>query len=311
MNFTLCPYKGGARGAYTLTFDDGCYKESTLETIELFKKIKEETGVSFKATSFQTVNFLHEGLISMWQDAIKEGWYDIGGHSLDHCICFNSETPRQLLENDARLTYERLKALYPDEELITYATPGGGSDKEGRAPLMDYYMAVRNGNDALNIPKEIDWLDVCTFTATLDKENEDYKRHIDSVIENGGWSVQINHWITEKQEDKFHAQKKSTFVFECEYLARLALENKIWIASFNDAVKYIRKYEGASLDASEDGDIVTISLKSTLPRLKDVSLSIEIDSDEPFVVLGQDEKELCGKQILEITDTLRLKKVRK
>lgn len=311
MNIKLCPYKGGANGAYTLTFDDGCYKESTLFTIDLFKEIWEKTGVKIKATSFQTVGFLHEGLISMWQDAIRDGWYDVGGHSLNHCICFNSKTPRQELENDARLTYERLKALYPSEELITYATPGGGSDNEGRAPLKDYYMAVRNGNDGLNIPQKIDWLDVNTFTATLDKENEDYKRHIDKVVENGGWSVQINHWVTDKQEDKFHAQKKDAFVFECEYLAKLALENKIWIASFNDAVKYIQRYESATLDVSESEDIVTISLKSAPLQLADVSLSIEIESDEPFVVLGEDETELCGKQILEIKDTLKLKKAKK
>ncbi|MBQ7906648.1 MAG: hypothetical protein IJ309_01595 [Clostridia bacterium] len=311
MKFTLCPYKGGAKGAYTLTFDDGCYKESTLETIELFKKIKEETGISFKATSFQTVNFLHEGLTSMWSDAIRDGWYDIGGHSLDHCICYNSKTPRELLESDARLTLEKLKEIYPEAEIITYATPGGGSDEEGRAPLKDYYVAVRNGNDALNIPGKIDWYDVGTFTATLDKKNEDYKSHIDSVIEKGGWSVQINHWLTHKTEDKFHSQGYDTFVYECLYLKELAAKNEIWVASFNDAVKYIRKYEKSTLVVTEDKDTITLELKSTLARFADTPITVRVEMDTPYYEICENEEiwHPAGIMYYDIKDTLRLKKL--
>ena len=67
MTGRICRYKNGARSAFTFVFDDGCYKESTLDVYKIFKGIYEETGIKFKATSAQTVDFINEDLKKMWQ----------------------------------------------------------------------------------------------------------------------------------------------------------------------------------------------------------------------------------------------------
>lgn len=283
MTGKICKYKNGAKSAYTFVFDDGCYKESTLEVYEIFKSIYEKTGIKFKATSAQTVNFLHEGLIQMWQMLFDEGYFDLASHSITHCITYNAKTPIENLEFDAKETKARLEAIYKNQKSLTHATPGGGSDEVGCSILKKYYIANRNGRDCINIPGQIDWYDVGTFTAMLKRTSEEYIQNIDRVIENEGWSVQINHWITKKEEDVFHSQSYKTFVDQCNYLMEKAVKNEVWVTGFSDAALYLQEAECSVLEISESVEGVSIFIKCPLDsEIYSYPLSAEIDSAAPL-----------------------------
>jgi hypothetical protein len=146
---------------------------------------------------------------------------------------------------------------------LTYATPGGGSDRFGWDILKNYYIANRNGNDKINIPGEIDWYDIGTFTAMLKRTTKEYIDNIDETIKNGGWSVQVNHWITKKEEDKFHSQSYETFVDECDYLAKKAQSNEIWVCSMNEAVLYLQEAEKSTVtvEKTDSGYALTLLCK--------------------------------------------------
>ena len=104
----IATYYNNAKSAYSFVFDDGCYRDSTLDAYENLKEVYEKTGVKIKITSAQTVGFLHEWIIKMWKDLISEGYFDICGHSIDHCLCYNGETDPEKLHKDARETKEKL-----------------------------------------------------------------------------------------------------------------------------------------------------------------------------------------------------------
>ena len=87
MEFKLCKFKGGKKGAYTLTFDDGCYYDSTRDVEAIFDKVLERDGVKLCATVGITTGFMHERLINMWRELIDKGYFDIASHSVSHCIC--------------------------------------------------------------------------------------------------------------------------------------------------------------------------------------------------------------------------------
>ena len=97
----IATYYNNAKSAFSFVFDDGCYRESTLDAYENLKEVYEKTGVKIKITSAQTVGFLHEWIIKMWKDLIDEGYFDICGHSIDHCLCYNDVTDPALLHKDA------------------------------------------------------------------------------------------------------------------------------------------------------------------------------------------------------------------
>ena len=277
MNAKICQYKNNAKSAFSFTFDDACYGESTEWTYEIFKEIFERTGVKFKATSAQTVGFVSPNMKKIWDRLFEEGYYDYCAHSVGHCICYCKDTPAEEMHEDARETKERLEKMY-GKTPIAYATPGGGSDEFGWNILKNYYVANRNGNDQINIPGKIDWFNIGTFTAMLKRTTEEYTQNIDETIKNGGWSVQVNHWITKKEEDKFHSQSFETFVDECNYLAEKAKANDVWVCSMNEAILYLQEAECSSLTIKDGEKGKEVTLICPLDKeIYDYPLTVEID----------------------------------
>lgn len=280
MNAKICRYKNNAKGAFTFVFDDGCYGEAYNWAYEIFKDIYEKTGIKFKSTSAQTVGFISPNMKLFWDKMFEEGYFDLTAHSINHCLAYNANTPMAELHKDACESRERLEQMYPTMKALTYVTPGGGSDKFGWDIIKAYYIANRNGNDRLNIPGEIDWYDIGSFTAMLKRTAEEYTQNIDELIEKGGWSVQINHWITKNAEDKFHAQSYDTFVKECEYLSEKAAKGEVWVTSLNDASLYLQEAEKSTLDIKETEEGTAITLNCPLNiRIYNYPLTVEIENN--------------------------------
>lgn len=257
MEIKIAKYLNNARAGFTLVFDDGCYYDSTVKSVEIFKSVKSKTGVKIKATSAQTVGFLHERLIDLWRELIAEGYYDIASHSMDHCLCFNEETPWDVRVNDAKESKRRLEEIYGVPQ-ICYVAPNGGHTKKGCEALHEYYYANRNNNEGGFDPDDMDMYDLGVFIARHEYTTvKPYADFIDTLVENGTYAIQVNHWLSEKEQDTFHAQRVDTFAEECLYIAKLQLENKLWIASMNDAVKYF--YERKNAKIKVEGDSISVS----------------------------------------------------
>lgn len=238
MKAEFSTYLNNAKSAFSFVFDDGCYYDSTMDAYEILKGVYEKTGIKIKITSAQTVNFISPTLKNMWERLFKEGYFDLSGHSIDHCLCFNKDADMQRLDDDARETKARLEKMY-GVPVLTYITPGGGNDKVGCEVLKKYYLGNRNNSEVINDTYNMDLYDVGTFIARHVYDFEPYKEIIDKTIEQGGWCVQTNHWLSKKEQDTHHAQRYETFEPQCMYLAKNAQENNIWVCSFNDMLKYI------------------------------------------------------------------------
>lgn len=279
MEIKIAKYYNNAKSAFSFVFDDGCYKESTLDAYECLRKVYEKTGVKIKITSAQTVGFLNEELIEMWKNLISEGYADICGHSINHCVCYNDKTDPEILHKDARETKERLEEIY-NVPVISYVTPGGGSNQAGWNILKEYYYANRNGNDRINDTYNMNLYDIGTFTARHSYSEKEYIDNIGKTIKEGGWSVQMNHWLSKKEQDTHHAQRYEAFLPEIMYLAEEANKNNVWVCSFNDMVKYIYLRDNSQLIV--DGSQVT--LKTNLPtHIFDIPLSLIIEKSDTCV----------------------------
>lgn len=313
MNIELCKYKGGAKSAFTFTFDDGCYRESSDEVIENYKRVYEETGVKIKATVGITVGFMHEWIIKFWQEAVDNGYFEIGSHSVGHDIAFLEEVPYEKRENDAKRSQEMLREMFLGEKVETYILAGGTYDENGLIPLDKYYIGVRGNKDGINYPGEINWLDVKCFTAMLKRTTKEYTDYIDEVIKTGGWGMQMNHWITHKSEDTFHSQNADTFYEECTYIGERAKAGEIWIGSFSDVAKYLRKYEKSTLVMNESDGIYTAKIEGDGAKI-DTPLTILVKTDKKIALIGKDgaKTEIApqnGKIYLEIVDFVEFKEL--
>ncbi|MBQ8546805.1 MAG: polysaccharide deacetylase family protein [Clostridia bacterium] len=307
MKIELCKYKGGADSAFTFTFDDGCYLESSREVLDNFISVYQKYGVKIKATVGITVNFMHEALIDFWKASVKDGYFEIGSHSVGHDLSFSESTPYERREGDAKSSQLLLKNMFKGEAVETYILPGGSYDQKGLLPLKDYYIAVRGNKDGINYPEKIDWLDIKCFTAMLKRPLEDYTSYIDEVIKGGGWGVQMNHWITHKSEDTFHSQGAYSFKDECDYLGKKAQEGDVWVGSFAEVTKYIRRYENSRLSVTEQNGKLVAEIITKNDAFLDTPLTISIETDTPIIFYynggrGEEIEPIDGKILVEVDD---------
>lgn len=290
MNIELCKYKNNASCAFSFTFDDGCYYDSTMEVIECFKDAYEKYGVNIKATVGITVAFMHERLINMWREAISSGYFDVASHTFGHDIAFCKDTPYEVMKNDCQRVQSWLRETFPGQKAGTFIFAGGNRDEEGARVLSEYFFACRAGGEGVNYAGKIDWLDLHCLTAMLSKNLSYFTDYIDKTLETGGWGIQMNHWITHKSEDVFHSQNADIFKVECDYLAKKSQGGKIWTGSLEEVGAYLRKYENSELSVTEnDGKIkVEIVSNSDTPKeILDTELTILINDTGAVYLYGE------------------------
>ena len=295
MKVTLSKYLNNAKGAFSFTFDDGCYSDSTRKTVEIFKEVEAKTGIKIKATSAQTVGFLHEGNIPMWKEFFEAGYYDLASHSVDHCIGYNNETPEEKRLEDAEKSRDRLTEIY-GQTPVCFAIPGGGETEEACQLLSKHYIANRVGEGPINYIDTINFMRLTGFVGRFAYEDvEPYKNYIDEVINTEGYGIQINHWITEKESDVHHSQKAHTFYDECFYAAERALKGDIWIASLNDAVKYLYEYKNAKISTQDDAITVSCDLDKSIFN-HPLTIVVSTDTDKQITVNGAPFDIKAGKE---------------
>jgi hypothetical protein len=285
MDIKVSKYLNGAKGALTFTFDDGCYGESTLKTIEIFKEVEKLSGVKIKATSAQTVGFVSPSMIEIWKNAISEGYYDVCSHSVDHCLAYNDETPEEKRLEDAEKSRERLAEIY-GEKPICFAIPGGGESAGACELLSKHYYANRVGEGPINDPDTCNFMRLTSFIGRFAYEDaEPCKKFIDEVVSTNGWGIQINHWLSEKEQDIHHAQKLGVFRDECVYASSLAKDGTLWIASLNDAVNYFLERKNAQISTQGDEICVSHTLDKNIFNMP-LTLVVTTDEDKKITVNG-------------------------
>ncbi len=163
-----------------------------------------------------------------------------------------------------------------------FMAQGGGYDKTGGDVIAKYYLANRVAGERVNYPGKIDWYSVSSFTAKMDRDTKDFCDYIDETIKTQGWGVQMNYWITDKNEDVHHSQRKPTFIEECYYLADRVNEGLVKVVSFEEAVLYLRKAEMTTLEI--EGNTIRLKSKADAFHLRDVPLTIAINSDTPLKI---------------------------
>lgn len=303
MRASICRYKNGARGAFTLTLDDGCYYDTYVTVRRLFDEIFEETGILPKATVGITVDFLNERLISLFSELFELGYLDMASHSVTHCVPYNVSEPDEKQENDLILSRARLEEIFKGQRAHFFIPPGARASNESLELIKKHYVACRNGSEGLNYPGELDWYSIKTFTAMLKREPREYIEIIDKAVSEGAWCVQMNHWLTEKTEDVFHSQSLSSFEAECRHLGSLIKSGDIWLASLNEAYLYLKEWEASTLDVLDNKISINCPLSADLFDFP-LTLCLNLPSNARAQIIDKDGGVLPATLIKRGADTL-------
>lgn len=273
-NLNLIPVKwpGNKEAAITFTFDDGYLCQFT-KGITLLKKN------NFPATFFVITGFVDkkvDGLNwSIVRNAALQG-YEIGSHTVNHKNLILLEKNKYNLDS---LRWEVLNSQttinhqVPTQKCLSFCYPRCLRDKTTDKIVADYYIGARSsgfceGFSPANL-YAVKGLVIHTYHVAPELNWE-----VDNTIKKTGWLVEMIHGI---DKDGWEPVSYKTYDKHFSYIKEK--ENQLWVATFQNVIKYIRERQDALFSDEEIlPDRISFHITEVLPDdIYNYPLSIKMD----------------------------------
>ena len=282
VNAEIMTVYGGADGIISMTFDDGYY-ETTLVLDELFTKYDLKGSIMMIGENAATT-------AGKFQAIFDGGRLEPQSHSMSHANLTDASVPSE--SRDEVLSYEiveskaQLSALFPSDDIITFAIPYGGMSDAAYDLAAEHYYAIRTtrrGVQSLDpgFSREYGSWSMMYSPATYqsnyanldDPETvqwEAIKGAIDSAA--NGWYIPITHRVGDVQDtDLTYAMADKMFA----YIAQLKNEGKVWVTTYSEAVKYVRERQNSTVHAYTEGGSIYVDV--TMAAVTEDGLALSAD----------------------------------
>ncbi len=280
----ILPFKGGACGAVTFSFDDG-----DMTQFKFAKKILEKYGArgSFGiVTSWLGSTPRIEGppeeikTLRMSEKEVKilsESGHEICSHGHVHFRGMY-RLPFDSLVLQFRKSREILAEITGAPILTVHIPYSRKTEKVLKAVKIAGFKFARIDDDEFNDPSSVEPFRIKSFVILSDTIPT--ARKIYKYLENAGgkWMVLMYHHLfpddskelrTMESHGVLHTFSVKPITFERH--VRLARNSRMWLAPIRDVAEYILSCRRASLSVSRQGNVFILRLKNA-----DVPLSVEI-----------------------------------
>ncbi len=277
-NTIICPVKDNKQGILTITMDDG-YPNSSAWYEQQF------IANDLRGTSVLITNWLNSSVASKeyFQNLITRGRFEYGSHSKTHPgQAPSNETERR---NEIITSKEELMNMFPNQKILTFTMYNGVTyEGENMELAKQTYQAIRGGvrgyNSLLATDNDMYALKV---QGVLDHETAaNMNTWVDVAISKNQWLIEMWHAILEYDPDSYAPPTKAIATEHLEYIGAKQKEGLLWVATFDEAVQYIKERTTATVvDNGLEEEIRKISLTDTLDdELFDYPLTLR--SEVPF-----------------------------
>ncbi len=254
---SVMPAKNGAKSIVSMTFDDGDY-ETAVFLDEMFEKY------SLKGTcAVIAKNMMYSGGANeyKWGTLVQKGRIDFASHSFSHMILpdtsysgyetYKENLTEENFEKEIMYSKKYLEKTY-DTDVLMYCAPDTTLAKDAVEYIKNnnIYYAIRgagtSGGRKIN-PSGDDWYYLHQMSFG------DLKDQLDSIIENNNWVVTIEHGI---KTDGQKASAEQIFLS----LSQKQQQSDVWVASANEAIKYIYEKQNCVVSAVNSNEDIVVSL---------------------------------------------------
>lgn len=241
----VCNWADNKTAAISVTIDDGHY-ESAVKFNELQKKY------NVHSTQFLITDTIagNEERVKGWSDIFSEGYMDIGNHSAGHEIRYDESDSYTAdeLDRDINGAYTTLKELFPEQDVLAFATPWGQNSQITDALIREKHYANRSVGGGIVYWDTSVLYKLGSHVITFDTTAEELNSMTDKAISGGGWYIQLHHSLG----DEGNAGDLITDITACEkhfeYIKEQSDAGKLWSGSFNDVIKYICERKTAKIE---------------------------------------------------------------
>lgn len=260
--------KNNCDAIYTLVSDDGYY-ESGVILNELSKKYDLHTTVA------GVINNLKPHL-EEWKQIVNEGYVELISHSMTHFAM-----KEDVNEPDERYEEEIIGSKNWLEEnlgrpIISFVCPENECNAKGYEYIQKAgYYSVRRGTPGANEISPEDGMGPCQWL-NLGKRGigdahttAERNAWVDEVVNEHSWLIEMWHDISPNGD--LHFQPISTQMADehLSYVAKVRDEGKLWVASLQEATRYIKEKQHTTVEMTlleKEGTIHLDCDRGVLPR---------------------------------------------
>jgi peptidoglycan/xylan/chitin deacetylase (PgdA/CDA1 family) len=243
-------WPGFRQATISYTFDDGCSNQFTI-ALPMFDQL------GFKMTLFTVTSWSPNWTVL--QAAADHG-HEIASHTVTHPSLSGLTLANQ--QTELKNSQDDINAHIQGHKCLTLAYPY--CVPSDLALTAQYYIAARHcqGSVEPSTPRDFYQISsiICGSLGSL-KTAADFSSKFDSTAASGGWCVLLIHGIG---NDGGYSPLQSTVLRESlEYLS--ARPGTFWVATFLDAVRYIRERNDVSVKETSNQDAgITLQVTDTL-----------------------------------------------
>lgn len=256
---------GNADGIVTIISDDGIY-DSCVNLDRICGKR------NLRCTVAGVVEFV-ENHQDEWNELLRHGAIELVSHSYHHVKMSEDSFIAKDLDD---LTFEIVGAdqWYEDwlgYEQIGFVCPENQMCKNGYKILGgNGFWAVRRGDRGLNSlspeegTQEGQWFNLKVQGICDEGADAQVRNHwVDTAIKDKAWLIEMWHNVMPEDDGKYQTILISDAEEHLDYVTQKAEANEIWVATYDEAIKYIREKQNSRLNAYISGDELFVSVELT------------------------------------------------
>lgn len=256
--------KNGATSIVTLTFDDGL-----VNTLNKCSNWFEQYGL--RGSSVIWSDRALGADMAKYQKFFDSGYFDLTSHSKTHAnlSTMSGLTDERRLQ-ELKESRDILRKTF-GQEVLTFAPSNNKLDAISQSMVDEYYWAVRQGSRGYNSisPEEGDkpgqWnnLYMQGNYNPIDRQGKDVALNdiLDEAIKEPTWMIEMHHSIESKEGVGTLPILDSTAASHFKKLGEMQDAGLIWVATMDEATKYIRERQHTQIDDVATETKRTIYLK--------------------------------------------------
>lgn len=292
---------GGADAIVTVCSDDGYF-----ETAANLNQIFGERGLRCTiAAPVWNVNTR----IDDWKKLLAQGNVEVVSHSMNH---IPMGVDCEFADDMERLKYEIAGAdtFYEDNfggEQIVFVCPENVMCENGYKVLYDNdFWAVRRGSRGLNNLSPAEGTNVGEWfnlkvrgiqdkTATTVPQKNKW---VDSAIHQKKWLIEMWHNVMPEDDGNYQTITVADACLHLDYIKSKSDENLIWVATFDEAVKYLREKQNCDVIAYIKDDYLIVQMTLDNEKMKfdtfNQPLSIIVNIPDEYIIEDEENSNIIG-----------------
>lgn len=254
----VVPVKDNRQGIVTMIMDDG-YEASTA----YYKSAFEANGLK---GSLALITDWVDDDPQFWQDMVASGYFDIQSHSVSHMDLSQTDLDQATIEHEVIQSKTILQSLFEGQEVLGFVAPENKSNGASDEVIIQHYAAMRKGVRGFNSlsPSQPDWYNLMVQGVMNTASEATMNGWLDTASDNGKWLIEMWHGVASYNPNTYNPVSKTVADNHLAYMGEKQEQGDLWVATFGEAIKYIRQRQAADITVVENASSIEVTYTDDL-----------------------------------------------